>query len=104
MSAAPEELSFWSKVATGASALVLTLSAVLFSTVQHRISGHARKIEALEKEKADKVEAARCLDHIEKLYGAAEDDRRFTRDLHDKAMTEIRDGQRQIIDAIAGLK
>ena len=39
-------------------------------------------------------------DHIEKLYQNAENDRRFTRDLHDKAMDTIASNQRQIVQML----
>lgn len=104
MSTTPEEIGFWSKLAAGAAAVATGLVAVVWGTVGHRLDTHYRKIEALEKEKADKGETARCIDHIEKLYLAAEDDRKFTRDLHDKAMDEIRKTHGEILAAIAGLK
>lgn len=52
--------------------------------------------------KADRDEVKKALDHIEKLYGNAEKDRAFTRDLHDKAMSEIRNNQTEIIRILAG--
>ena len=50
--------------------------------------------------KADKEATDRALEHIERLYQNAEVDRRQTRDLHDKAMEAVREGQRQIIDIL----
>jgi Mg2+ and Co2+ transporter CorA len=50
--------------------------------------------------KADKAEMANCLRHIEDLYKNAEKDRALTRDLHDRAMAGIAEGQRQIIDVL----
>ena len=50
--------------------------------------------------KADKADTANCLRHIESLYKNAEDDRKLTRDLHDKAMEAVRDGQQRIIDIL----
>ena len=50
--------------------------------------------------KADKEELAKCLKHIEKLYENAEDDRKLTRDLHDKAMESVAAGQQQIISIL----
>jgi len=51
--------------------------------------------------KADNTRVDKCLEHIEKLYENAEKDRAITRDLHDKAMDRVMDGQRQIIDMIS---
>lgn len=55
--------------------------------------------------KADKEQCekdnANCLRHIEKLYENAEEDRKLTRDLHDKAMQGIADGQRTIIEMLS---
>jgi Mg2+ and Co2+ transporter CorA len=51
--------------------------------------------------KADKahaaLETANCLRHIERLYENAEEDRKQTRDLHDKAMEAISRNQSEII-------
>jgi hypothetical protein len=54
--------------------------------------------------KADKEscsqENANCLRHIEKLYENAEEDRKLTRDLHDKAMERIQHNQTQLVDIL----
>lgn len=50
--------------------------------------------------KADKEDTKKCLEHIEKLYSNAEADRRQTRDLHDKAMEAVSEGQRTIIEIL----
>jgi hypothetical protein len=58
--------------------------------------------------KADKEavtkENANCLRHIEKLYENAEEDRKLTRDLHDKAMERIQVNQTQLIDILGRSK
>lgn len=51
--------------------------------------------------KADKEDVKKCLEHCEKLYQNAEKDRAVTRDLHDKAMGEIRQNQNVIIDILS---
>ena len=47
--------------------------------------------------KADKIDLDKSLKHIEKLYENAERDRALVRDLHDRAMSEIRENQSQLI-------
>lgn len=61
--------------------------------------------------KADRADVRAALErldktnqHIEQLYKAAEADRRFTRDLHDKAMDTISINQRDIMRAITEKK
>lgn len=51
--------------------------------------------------KADKEDVKKCLEHVEKLYSNAEADRKLTRDLHDAAMKEVREGQGKIIEILA---
>lgn len=62
--------------------------------------GYHKYLDSRFGKKADKDETARCVRHIEKLYENAEADRKMTRDLHDKAMEGVRDGQRQIIEIL----
>ena len=54
--------------------------------------------------KADKEqvtsESTNCLRHIERLYENAEEDRKQTRDLHDRAMEAIRINQSELIRVI----
>lgn len=59
--------------------------------------------------KADRADVKAALErldktnqHIEQLYKAAEQDRKFTRDLHDKAMDTMRLNQHDILRAITG--
>lgn len=55
--------------------------------------------------KADRADTEKttnkCLEHIEKLYQNAEEDRKLTRDLHDVAMKEVRENQTQLIHILA---
>jgi Mg2+ and Co2+ transporter CorA len=62
--------------------------------------GYHKYMDGKISKKADKDDVDRSFKHIEKLYENAEQDRKLTRDLHDSAMKEIAQGQRQIIDAL----
>ena len=63
--------------------------------------GFFKYIDGRFEKKADRSDTDKCLKHIEDLYRNAESDRRQTRDLHDKAMERVSDGQRQIIDMLS---
>jgi Mg2+ and Co2+ transporter CorA len=83
-----DDASFWKWVAGG---LVSAISGG-FGFLKWHQAQMARK--------ADAVDTANCLRHIERLYVNAEADRKLTRDLHDKAMEGIREGQGRIIELL----
>lgn len=83
------DVSFWKWVAGG----LVSLISGGFGFIKWHQGQMSRK--------ADKDEMTRCLGHIEKLYENAEKDRALTRDLHDKAMTSINEGQRHIIELLS---
>lgn len=83
---------FWSSIANWLWGIVLAMFGV---GVKH-VNGKADKSEVAEiLKRIDKSN-----EHIEKLYSNAEADRRFTRDLHDKAMDTIITNQREIMRAV----
>lgn len=88
----PESMSLTAKVLAGLAIVVPPIWGAR-SWIDKRLSKKADK-EDVEKETAN------CLRHIEKLYENAEKDRAQTRDLHDKAMEAVRDGQQQIIQIL----
>lgn len=77
----------------GAAVAIVTPFMFVRSWIERRLSTKADKTSTEEGTK-------KCLEHIEKLYENAERDRAQTRDLHDKAMEGIREGQRQIIEIL----
>lgn len=63
--------------------------------------GYHKYMEGKISKKADKEDVDNCLRHIESLYANAENDRRFTRDLFDRAMERIQENQTEIIRVIS---
>lgn len=88
------ETSFWQWIATSVA------------SVAGALLGYHKYVDGKIAVKADKSEMEKgfekALGHIEKLYENAEADRRLTRDLHDKAMEEVRNNQTTIIGILAG--
>lgn len=85
----PEGMSLLSKVIAAGTAVIVP------------IWGARTWLEKRFETKADKGDVEKSLKHIEKLYENAEEDRKLTRDLHDKAMERIQINQTQLIDILA---
>lgn len=62
--------------------------------------GYHKYMEGKINKKADKDDVTNCLRHIESLYANAEKDRKFTRDLFDRAMERIQENQTEIIRVV----
>lgn len=75
-----DEPSFLAKITSGSAAIVAALIGVVWNNVNRKLNKHD--------------------DHIEKLYANAEADRKLTRDLHDKAMSEVRELHKETRDLI----
>ena len=89
----PESMGLLGKVMAAAAAVVVPVWGAR-TWIENRFSKKA------DKESTEKA-TGKCLEHIEQLYQNAEEDRKQTRDLHDKAMERIQHNQTQLIDILS---